>query len=215
VPSIGARERRAGGFNSDAVGRSTVVSRRSLGGSAAGSAHALPSVPVAASRRGGAYGDSTDSAWYVGAGAGGGAGEAAVAAVASVVSGREGRGGATIVTSENDARVMPISRCLARRMRGNTTPKIVARSSATPGIPIRRMMSEAPTRRCADDGWVLQKPSELLVYTSRASSSHDMRHTHRSPSERLSISTLVGRRAPPQLRLPGGGIRFPGSGKGL
>jgi hypothetical protein len=137
VPSIGRCARRAG-FSAGGAGRSTVVSRRSRGGSAVamGSAHAEPSVPVAASRRGGAYGESTGSTR-----GGGGA-----AATCSGVGGRDGRGGATTEASEKAASVIPISRCLARRNRGTTTPNAMAAMITAAGTPTRNRRSEDPTR---------------------------------------------------------------------
>ena len=128
-----------------AAGLSTVVSSRSRGaGSAAGAggAHALPMVPVAASRRGGANDDSCGSGRTTGGGGGG------VAATLSGVGGLVGRGGAIIEESENEASVMPVSRCRARLNRGSTTPKITAAAMATAGTPRMTRSSVVPKGLC-------------------------------------------------------------------
>lgn len=143
-------------------GLSAVVSRRRRGasGDAAGSAHALPSVPVAASRRGGAYGDS-------GCGGGGGNGSARIAGATVACSGTEslGRGGATTDASEKAASVIPISRWRARLMRGNSTPKQRAARITTAGKPTMINSSLGPKARGVAEGETRATGCAVGMYT--------------------------------------------------
>jgi len=193
-------------FSPVGAGRSAVVSRRSRGGScvATESAHDEPSVPVAASRRGGAYGDSTGSTL------GGGA---AAAATCSGVCGRDGRGGATTEASENAASVIPISRCLERLYRGNRMPKPMAAAMTTAGTPRITKSSEDPTGCCVT--WRISGET-VAMYTQQSRHSITKRaNGSLVPGVAGHVKLEASLGEPQQLRLTFVRIRFRPSGKGL